>query len=253
MTFATNAETHKVCELFYSPACASGGGQALDILSARGVANAGAKVSESADTGRVMQTGTSGGGAYVEACFWAKGTDTQTQWRIRGRCYILALEDIDDLSLPHIRELYRRIEQRVRVQGTSLLEGTSLGWSYHQEVLAHFANLSPLLRASFVPGTGQVTEGYCRGEPLPQGLHLPENVVPLDNDEAVPAEYGGNGSSRGEAARRNFRVGVILPEIVDRLDLSERGGAGKRWVHRLEGDGDGKKEPERWIETEVWP
>ena len=246
LTFTTNVRSHKVSEIFYSS-------EGLDILGACGAMNAGGSISESADADKAAQIHASGGGAYVEACFRVKSTDAETQWRIRGRCYLLALEDIDDPSLPHIRELCRRVEQRVRVKGAPLQENTSPGWSYSEEMLAHFTNMSPLLRAKFVPDAGQVTMEYHCGEPFLPGSNLPEDAMPLDYDEAVPAGYGGNGSSRGEAARKNFRVGVILPEIVDRVDLLQRGGAGRRWVYKLEVGDDGKQGSERWIEREVWP
>lgn len=51
-------------------------------------------------------------------------------------------------------------------------------------------------------------------------------------------------------ARANFRVVVIRPEEVERLDLNDPED-GKRWVWKLteESDNDGA----RWHETEMWP
>lgn len=195
----------------------------------------------------VSRRTTTGGGAWVEACFWVK--ETHTQWRVRGPCYLLALEDIENTSLPYVAEVRRRIEARVKPG-----EGQE-GVNYREEILAHFANLSPGLRASFAGGLEGDVDGVevvRSGEPLPEGYVLPEKVESLSNEEAVPAEGQpeGQGKSRGDLARSNFRVGVILPEVVDRLDLNERGGAGRRWVYTLERGADGAG---KWVQREVWP
>jgi hypothetical protein len=46
-----------------------------------------------------------------------------------------------------------------------------------------------------------------------------------------------------EISRRNFRVLVIVPEEVDRVDLSDPE-KGRRWNYKLEAE---------WKETELWP
>ncbi|KAJ3457355.1 hypothetical protein MRS44_014496 [Fusarium solani] len=97
-------------------------------------------------------------------------------------------------------------------------------WDWAKEVTAHFGNLSPMMRGSFrnpAPGTPK-TEN-----PGP-GLGLGQKVEDLDD----------------EVARKNFRVVVIVPEEVDRVDLSDPE-EGKRWNYRLTGDS--------WEETELWP
>lgn len=62
-------------------------------------------------------------------------------------------------------------------------------------------------------------------------------------------------------ARRNFRVVVIIPEVVERLDVTDYENPG-RWRWSIEdGDGSGDrakagKEGEsrgRWVEVELWP
>lgn len=45
-------------------------------------------------------------------------------------------------------------------------------------------------------------------------------------------------------ARENFRVLVIVPEEVDRVDLTDPE-RGRRWDYRLEG--------REWKERELWP
>jgi hypothetical protein len=51
-------------------------------------------------------------------------------------------------------------------------------------------------------------------------------------------------------ARGNFRVVIIRPEEVERLDLTEQDN-GKRWNWRL--TGDDKDSGLSWSEIEVWP
>ncbi|RPB29316.1 hypothetical protein L211DRAFT_831996 [Terfezia boudieri ATCC MYA-4762] len=238
LTFTTDARMHKATsEIFYSPH--SGNENLPDILCVEHARLWGTPAGGG-------QLTTTGGGAWVEACFWFKDPPAQTQWRVGGRCYLLALEDIENVNLPYVKEVRRRIEDRVCAPGDA--EG---GVSYREEILAHFSNLSPGLRASFagaergdVGGAVQVRSG----EPLPEGYKLPETVEGLSNEETVP--FGGMDGGRGEVARKHFRVGLIIPARVDRVDLGERGGAGRRWVYTLEGQG---KESRRWVEKEAWP
>ena len=240
LTFTTNARMHKATsEIFYSPP--SGNENPPEILCAERTQLWGTSAREG-------QLTTTGGGAWVEACFWAKEPPAQTQWRVGGRCYLLALEDIENVNLPYVKEVRQRIEDRVYAP-----RGVEGGVSYREEILAHFSNLSPGLRASFADEEKGDAGGAMlvrSGEPLPEGYKLPETVEGLSNEETVPAVFGGVDGGRGEAARKHFRVGVIIPERVDRVDLGERGGAGRRWVYTLEGR---EKEDRRWVEREVWP
>jgi hypothetical protein len=101
--------------------------------------------------------------------------------------------------------------------------GDTEKWSWARELTAHFGNLSPLMRGSFrnpPPGT-PITE--TPGE----GLRLGQTVDDLED----------------EISRRNFRVLVIVPEEVDRVDLSDPE-KGRRWNYKLEAE---------WKETELWP
>jgi pyridoxamine 5'-phosphate oxidase len=51
-------------------------------------------------------------------------------------------------------------------------------------------------------------------------------------------------------ARGNFRVVIIQPEEVERLDLTEQDN-GKRWNWKLTGDSKGSGA--LWSEIEMWP
>ncbi|KAI5779903.1 pyridoxamine 5'-phosphate oxidase-domain-containing protein [Peziza echinospora] len=179
----------------------------------------------------------SGGGADVECCFWVK--DVQTQWRVRGECYLLSLVDIEHLNEEYIAELRRRIEARFPVPSAE----ASKKWSYTNEILAQIANLSPVLRGSFL---GDELRDRDRGGTLPEGW----------GEMKEPAKIG------DEELRRNFRVAVVLPRTIERVGLAERGGGGRRWVYeRVEGgggaDGGGAEEEGKvvggWRVREVWP
>ncbi|KAF7518112.1 hypothetical protein G7054_g13583 [Neopestalotiopsis clavispora] len=73
------------------------------------------------------------------------------------------------------------------------------------------------------------------------GLGLGQKVTDLDD----------------EVARRNFRVVVIVPEEVDRCDLSDPA-RGRRWFYRFVG-AEGKPEfpgghvEDGWEKLETWP
>jgi pyridoxamine 5'-phosphate oxidase len=156
----------------------------------------------------------SGGGGPVEAVFWV--VETKTQWRFRGRAYLLG-QDIDDPSASHVKQ---EIEKHMRQKK----EDGSSSWNWGKEITAHFGNLSPGMRGTFrnpPPGTK-------RDEKPAAGLGPGQKVEDLDD----------------EIARKNFRVAVIVPDEVDQVDLSDPAD-GKRWNYRLS---DGS-----WEKTELWP
>ncbi|KND88484.1 hypothetical protein TOPH_06883 [Tolypocladium ophioglossoides CBS 100239] len=160
----------------------------------------------------------SGGGGPVEGVFWAP--EAKTQWRLRGRAYVIG-PDIDSDAAAPVRDALSPYMRRT---------GATAGgaWSWARELTAHFGNLSPLMRGTFrnpPPGTplSQKPE---------QGLGLGQRVE--DAEE--------------EVSRRNFRVVVIVPEEVDRVDLSDPE-RGQRWNYKFVGtDSVGE-----WTVTELWP
>lgn len=180
------------------------------------------------------------GGAYVEAMFWIAGDTTtgenlQNQWRVRGKCYLLAEEDVDDAR--DVTDVLRRY-----MLPTGKKEGGM--WSWRREVQMHFGNLTPALRGSFAnppPGT-LVGERGLGGEGLVKGRKVGnENVL----DEVGVAAV----------ARRNMRVGVVVPEVVERLDLAEDDGKARRWVwwRVKEEDKDKEGVENGWRMEETWP
>ncbi|RPB04165.1 hypothetical protein L873DRAFT_1799627 [Choiromyces venosus 120613-1] len=185
------------------------------------------KTSELLNTSKPGECIGTSAGEYVEAMFWFEST--QNQWRMRGRTYLLAEEDVDDT--PAVTEV---LERYIVAQNTSpeVQERKKNEWTWKKEVQMHFANLTPSLRGSFAnppPGTPVSLSddgGVIKGAKIQD-----EDVMNEDGIAAV--------------ARRNFRVGVIVPEIVERLDLEEDDAKARRWVYWIE-DGE-------WKVQETWP
>lgn len=189
-----------------------------------------------------------GGGGPVEATFWAR--QAAVQWRVRGRAYVLApdVEGVDaDKSDGEVSEVVRTLKARMRRldDGGKGDEKKEKEWSFSREITAHFGNVSPLMRGSFrnpAPGT-------------PVALPVDDDRLGLGQEVADLAD---------EVARAHFRVVVIVPDQVDRTDLSDPRRA-RRWLYTFvgtgDGAGDGQKEPRRpggvveagWEKVEVWP
>ena len=161
--------------------------------------------------------GTGGGGAF-EAVFWAPAA--MTQWRFSGTAYLLGPDvESGDVPAAAVREVLKRGMRRVG-------EG-EFGWE--KEVTAHFGNLSPLMRGTFRnPPSGKPVAEGDGGE----GLKLGQRVEDLHDD----------------VARRNFRVVVLVPEEVDKVDLSDSE-RGRRWRFRDVGGPDESS----WETVELWP
>ncbi|KAK9776661.1 putative Pyridoxamine 5'-phosphate oxidase-domain-containing protein [Seiridium cardinale] len=175
----------------------------------------------------------SGGGGPVEAVFWADGP--MVQWRVRGRAYVLGPDVEDSKAGKETQDLLRA---RMRKRDSQHATGQEGDWSWGREVTAHFGNLSPGMRGSFKnPPPGKPVN-----LPVDGGLELGQKVTNLDD----------------EIARRNFRVVVIVPEEVDRCDLSDPT-RGRRWIYRFVGSGGGEPEypgghiEHGWEKVETWP
>jgi len=223
------------------------------------------KVPDLLNSGPTRSQGSpSGGGGPVEAVFWA--TPTKTQWRVRGTAYVLGPDIGSDA--PAAKAIREKLFSRMRVlsepksatgeapKGASDARqdasdnSTPSDWSWDREVTAHFGNLSPLMRGSFrnpPPGRPRSTA------PEDPRLRLGQRVTDLHD----------------ELARSNFRVVVVVPHEVDRVDLSD-GEDPRRWLYRylreggdddadaaagyLEADGSLKGEKHgEWQVLEVWP
>lgn len=158
--------------------------------------------------------GQSGGGGPVEAVFWIAAA--QTQWRLRGRAYVIG-PDIDSDGAAHVRDALAPHMERTGAAGP---------WSWGRELTAHFGNLSPLMRGSFrnpPPGTPRRQDG---------GPRLGQRVDDLEDG----------------VARSNFRVVVVVPDEVERLDLSDpEDGRRRRYTAVVDGG------TVAWEVAELWP
>ncbi|KAJ5457645.1 hypothetical protein N7475_009033 [Penicillium sp. IBT 31633x] len=164
-------------------------------------------------------------GHAIEAVFWLKGL--MNQWRIKGTAY--AIGDPSGDNADEEKASRNEIMKSLRLKSDD--DSSIAKWTWEKAVTKYFANHSPVARGSFRnPPPGQPRSSI----PSQPGLGLGQKVTDLHDP----------------VARANFRVVVIRPEEVERLDLNDPED-GKRWVWKLteESDNDGA----RWHETEMWP
>lgn len=179
-----------------------------------------------------------GGGGPVEAVYWVKAT--MTQWRIRGRAWLISADDVegaDEAQNSGTVTVKAQVGRYMRPINDHTTKNSE--WSWKTEVENFFENLSPTMRGSFKnPPPGQpVAQGAGEGERLGQKA----------------------GSLKDEPlARKNFRLAIITPEEVERVDLSDPEKA-KRWIYTLAeefGGPGGAREGQttrEWNVVETWP
>ncbi|KAI1143046.1 pyridoxamine 5'-phosphate oxidase-domain-containing protein [Hypoxylon sp. FL0543] len=173
----------------------------------------------------------SGGGAPVEAVFWVK--EKATQWRFRGRAYVLA-PDVD--TSEEGKRVIAALKGRMRRKAGAGSDGKE--WSFGRQITAHFGNTSPIMRGSF--------------RNPPPGVPV---AVPVDDDRLKLGQQVTDLDD--ELARSNFRLVVIVPEELDCVDLTDPARS-LRWLYTFVGD---KSEPtaaggvvlDGWEKVEVWP
>jgi hypothetical protein len=174
------------------------------------------KIPELFKTAESGSSAQSGRGGPVEAMFWPE--ETQTQWRLRGHAYVIG----PDIDSPEAAPVRAALENHMRATGDTS------SWNWGRELTAHFGNLSPGMRGSF----RNPPPGQPRSEKPEEGLGLGQKVEDLND----------------KVARSNFRVLIIVPDEVDRVDLSDPKNH-KRWNYKLVGS-DGVSS---WKTTELWP
>ncbi|KAF1846788.1 uncharacterized protein K460DRAFT_377926 [Cucurbitaria berberidis CBS 394.84] len=142
------------------------------------------------------QTQGSGGGGPVEAVYWI--TETGTQWRIKGRAYVIA-DDIEGTESSGVRTVKSEVGKRMKFLAEPEKERN---WSWQKELTGFFGNQSPGIKGSFKnPPPGQST------------------TKPYDKNNL---ELGSKTDDLHDlVARQNFRLVVIVPDSVEQTDLSD--------------------------------
>lgn len=179
-----------------------------------------------------------GGGGPVEAVYWVK--DTKTQWRIRGKGWIVGADDVEggeEAQNSGTVTVKAQVGRYMRPVGDHAEKNAD--WSWKTEVENFFENLSPGMRGTF--------KNPPPGQPLSQGA---------DDGESLRQEAGH--LSEDAQARKNFRIAIITPEEVERVDLSDPEKS-KRWLYTLAEEFGGPGGPEEakqnreWDVVETWP
>lgn len=185
------------------------------------------KAGEVIDTAREVSAGKTGGGGPVEAVWWVE--EFGTQWRVRGRAFVLG----PDVETEEGRATRDVLDSRMRKR-----EGAGdEDWSWKKEITAHFGNLSPVMRGTF------------RGPPSGQPI-----AIPAEEGQELGQEVD---DLEDEVARKNFRVMVIVPDEVDQVDLSDQKRP-RRWLYTYRGRSWQSKEAGgevigEWEKVEVFP
>lgn len=169
----------------------------------------------------------SGGGGPVEAVYWI--TDTGTQWRIKGRAYIIA-DDIESAEESSgVRTVKSEVGKRMRARTRTGPEEEK-DWSWQKELTAFFGNQSPSIKGSFKnPPPGQLTS-----QPF---------------DETIFRLGSKTDDLHDPVARNNFRLVVIVPDSVEQTDLSDPSRA-RRFRYTFD---ENMKANAGWTTEELWP
>lgn len=87
----------------------------------------------------------SGGGGPVEAVYWI--AETGTQWRIKGRAYVIADDIEGDEGSSGVRTVKRELGKRMRVLASHEKERDH--WSWQKELTGFFGNQSPGIKGMY--------------------------------------------------------------------------------------------------------
>lgn len=184
----------------------------------------------------------SGGGGPIEAVYWIK--ETNTQWRISGKCWIIAADDIEggeEAQNSGTVTVKAEVGRYMRVRDGSNHAEKDKEWSWKRETENYFENLSPMMRGSF--------KNPPPGHPIDEG-----------KDEQAGEGLGQKAGHLSDEplARKNFRVCVITPEQVEAVDLTDPAKASRQiWTLAEEAGGPGGRQPSdtvgEWNHVETWP
>lgn len=193
----------------------------------------------------------------IEAMFWLK--DLMTQWRIKGKA--LAIGDPRGVESEQEKANRESLHSSLRIKDD--YNGSAADWTWERAITKYFANHSPLARGELLFADLALLPFHVYPSPF-SDLHLTSNLgqgsfknpapgMPRPQASKNPALRMGQRVTdlQDPVARGNFRVVVIQPEEVERLDLSNQEDM-RRWNWSLDLDGDEENQAD-WIETEVWP
>ncbi|KAF2645348.1 hypothetical protein P280DRAFT_441733 [Massarina eburnea CBS 473.64] len=166
----------------------------------------------------------SGGGGPVEAVWWVE--ETGTQWRIKGRAYVVS-EDIEGKEESSgVRTVKSEIGKRMRLVD----ESKEKDWSWTRELTAIFGNQSPGIKGSFrAPPPGKLTSEPHDDKNLELGAKVDDLQDPV--------------------ARKNFRLVIIVPDSVEQTDLSDPA-KGRRFLYTFD---ESTRANAGWRTEELWP
>lgn len=120
------------------------------------------------------QTQGSGGGGPVEAVYWVK--ETGTQWRIKGKAYVVG-NDIDaDEGSSGVRTVKSEVGKRMRV----LDQEKEKDWSWSRELTASFGNQSPGIKGTLYVTSSMTWEAQnlqVRSKRLLQAVLRPSHTT----------------------------------------------------------------------------
>jgi pyridoxamine 5'-phosphate oxidase len=184
----------------------------------------------------------SGGGGPVEAVYWI--SETGTQWRIKGRAFVVADDIEGDEESSGVRTVKSEVGKRMRV----LEEGKEGDWSWQRELTGFFGNQSPGIKGTFH------VELVCNGQVSRYHLGSFKNPPP---GQSTKEPYDDNNLKLGSKAddlhdpiaRKNFRLVVIVPDVVEMTDLSDPE-KGRRFRYTFD---ESTRANAGWRTEELWP
>lgn len=189
---------------------------------------------------KVQEMESSGG--VVEAVFWLK--EVGNQWRVRGRGVIIG-GDPEDQGEREGRGFIEKGLRRKEDGGNGEGDGE---WSWERQVDMYFANHSPGMRGQcfFLHVLGMRWGWLLMG--IVGTFKNPPPGTLRSQDPGNPELKLGQKVEdlKDKVARENFRVVVIRPEEVERLDVNDPSNPIRtRWTAVRDG--------EEWEEVDLWP
>lgn len=123
--------------------------------------------------GSAQQMPGSGGGGPVEAVWWVE--ETGTQWRIKGRAFVVANDIEESEQSSGVRTVRNEVGKRMRVVDA----GKEHDWSWTRELTASFGNQSPGIKGTLIHMPNLIPEltSQVLSEHLHQGSRPPSHMM----------------------------------------------------------------------------